>query len=378
MSAKVLGWTKEIEHLAKVAVSQPHAAYAAFTHGLSSRWTYLLRTIPDIQDLLLPLENAIHQSLIPALTGRPPCSTLERDLLALPIRLGGIGLYNPAAIAPTTFQASQHLTAPLVAMIIAKEVNQTIDPDSISAVKKNIRKSNRQRQVQLAVNVYDQLPPQLKRCVDLAKEKGSSSWLSVLPLEDHGFYLHKGEFRDALCLRYGWQLGSTPLTCSCGAQFSVDHAMVCHMGGFPTIRHNKIRDITVLYSLRSAVTLLLNLSSNRLVGKHFKHVLPTQMMVPDLTSAQGVFGTLHRMHSSTYGFSTQTHPAIVVQRPLPPTGDMNKQRSVSTGSVSERWSTEYSLPWCSPPLEEWDGKQSLSTNGSLICSLRKGNTPTQQ
>ena len=244
VSAKVLGWTKEIEYLAKVAVSQPHAAYAAFTHGLSSRWTYLLRTIPDIQDLLLPLENAIHQSLIPALTGRPPCSTLERDLLALPIRLGGLGLYNPAAIAPTTFQASQHLTAPLVAMIIAQEVNQTIDPDSISAIKKNIRKSNRQRQVQLAVNVYDQLPPQLKRCVDLAKEKGSSSWLSVLPLEDHGFYLHKGEFRDALCLRYGWQLGSTPLTCSCGAQFSVDHAMVCHMGGFPTIRHNEIRDIT--------------------------------------------------------------------------------------------------------------------------------------
>ena len=244
VSAKVLGWTKEIEHLAKVAVSQPHAAYAAFTHGLSSRWTYLLRTIPDIQDLLLPLENAIHQSLIPALTGRPPCSTLERDLLALPIRLGGLGLYNPAAIAPTTFQASQHLTAPLVAMIIAQEVNQTIDPDSISAIKKNIRKSNRQRQVQLAVNVYDQLPPQLKRCVDLAKEKGSSSWLSVLPLEDHGFYLHKGEFRDALCLRYGWQLGSTPLACSCGAQFSVDHAMVCHMGGLPTIRHNEIRDIT--------------------------------------------------------------------------------------------------------------------------------------
>ena len=53
-------------------------------------------------------------------------------------------------------------------MIIAQEVNQTIDPDSISAIKKNIRKSNRQRQVQLAVNAYDQLPPQLKRCVDLA------------------------------------------------------------------------------------------------------------------------------------------------------------------------------------------------------------------
>ena len=243
VSAKVQDWVKEIQQLAKVALSQPHAAYAAFTHGLSSRWSYLLRTIPDIQDLLLPLENTIHNHFIPALTGRPPCSLLERDLLSLPVRLGGLGLRNPAAESPSTFQASQCLTAPLVALIVAQEAKQIVDPDSISTIK-NIKTSNRQRQTQLARSVHDQLPPQLKRCVDLAQEKGSSSWLSVLPFDEHGFYLHKGEFRDALCLRYGWNLGSMPQTCNCGAQFSVDHAMVCHMGGFPTIRHNELRDIT--------------------------------------------------------------------------------------------------------------------------------------
>ena len=36
VSAKVQDWVKEIQQLAKVALSQPHAAYAAFTHGLSS------------------------------------------------------------------------------------------------------------------------------------------------------------------------------------------------------------------------------------------------------------------------------------------------------------------------------------------------------
>ena len=77
-----------------------------------------------------------------------------------------------------------------------------------------------------------------------ASEKGSSSWLSVLPLEEHGFYLHKGEFRDVLCLRYGWRPTNMPQLCNCGTQFTVDHAMICHMGGFPTIRHNEIRDIT--------------------------------------------------------------------------------------------------------------------------------------
>ena len=32
---------------------------------------------------------------------------------------------------------------------------------------------------------------------------GASSWLGVLPLLEFGFVLNKGEFRDALSLRYG-------------------------------------------------------------------------------------------------------------------------------------------------------------------------------
>ena len=50
---KVQGWTQEITRLAEIATTQPHAAYAAFTHGLSSRWSYISRTIPDVLDLLL-------------------------------------------------------------------------------------------------------------------------------------------------------------------------------------------------------------------------------------------------------------------------------------------------------------------------------------
>lgn len=33
----------EGEKLSKIAETQPHAAYSAFTHGLSSKWNYLLR-----------------------------------------------------------------------------------------------------------------------------------------------------------------------------------------------------------------------------------------------------------------------------------------------------------------------------------------------
>ena len=46
VSRKVSDWVEEIMRLSEVAITQPHAAYAAFTHGLSSHWTYISRTIP--------------------------------------------------------------------------------------------------------------------------------------------------------------------------------------------------------------------------------------------------------------------------------------------------------------------------------------------
>jgi len=51
---KVEKWSEELDNLATIAMTQPHAAHAAFTHGLSS---YLTRTTRDIGPLLQPLES---------------------------------------------------------------------------------------------------------------------------------------------------------------------------------------------------------------------------------------------------------------------------------------------------------------------------------
>ena len=52
---KVSNWVQEVERLSSIAATQPHAAYAAFTHGLTSKWTYLARTIPNLEELFKPL-----------------------------------------------------------------------------------------------------------------------------------------------------------------------------------------------------------------------------------------------------------------------------------------------------------------------------------
>ena len=136
------------------------------------------------------------------------------------------------------------LTSPLVATIATQDLDQSVDVFEVMEVKSSIRQSNREYQAQQAETVYGHLSPQLKRRVDLAKEKGASSWLSVLPLDDHGFSLHKGAFKDAISLRYGWKIPNTPTKCNCGTAFSTNHAIICPMSGFPTIQHNELRDLT--------------------------------------------------------------------------------------------------------------------------------------
>ena len=59
MGRKVQDWVGEVTRLAEFARSQPQARYAAFTFGLRHRWTYFMRTLPNIENLLQPLERAI-------------------------------------------------------------------------------------------------------------------------------------------------------------------------------------------------------------------------------------------------------------------------------------------------------------------------------
>ena len=81
---------------------------------------------------------------------------------------------------------------------------------------------------------------------DLAKEKGGSSWREALPIQEHQFNLSRKEFRDCLCLRYGWTPDRLPSACVCGSAFDVDHAMSCPTGGLRSIRHNEMRDLLAL------------------------------------------------------------------------------------------------------------------------------------
>ena len=117
---KVDEWVNEVTKLADFAISQPQACYAAITFGLRHRWTYFLRTLRDIAELLEPLERAINEVLIPAVTDHT-VTKVERDLLGLPVRMGGLGFTDPVVTSSSEYEASIEVTNPLVRRIVEQE-----------------------------------------------------------------------------------------------------------------------------------------------------------------------------------------------------------------------------------------------------------------
>ena len=110
-------------------------------------------------------------------------------------------------------------------------------------IKAELQHLRQQQHLEAVAELQPRLPEHLHRAMELGSEKGASSWLSILPIEEHGFSLHKVAFRDALCLRYGWTPSHLASHCVCSHPFSIDHALTCPTGGYPTIRHNELRDL---------------------------------------------------------------------------------------------------------------------------------------
>ena len=158
LTKKIEQWSTELRSLSSIAESQPHAAYAALTHGLSSKWSYLSRTIPGISHHLENLESIFRLELIHRFTGRPPPCDDERILFALPARLGGLGLRNPAESAHNEFQSSRMVTDPLKKLILTK--NSDYSFKCLSAQLEAKLKIKKQRE-QKAQNVAKELKTRL-------------------------------------------------------------------------------------------------------------------------------------------------------------------------------------------------------------------------
>ena len=100
------------------------------------------------------LESILSLELIPRFTGRsPPCED-KRVLFAIPARLGGLGLRNPAESADNEFQSSRMVTDPLKKLILTR--NSDYSFECLSGQLEAKQKIKEQRE-QKATNVAKEL-----------------------------------------------------------------------------------------------------------------------------------------------------------------------------------------------------------------------------
>ena len=203
VKSKVKGWCAEIQRAAEVAQSQPQAVYTTFTQGLRHKWSFLVRVMPDISGQFRPLEDIITPSMLPALTGRVPPGESERAILSLPCRDGGLAIFDPQTLT-RQHQDSVDITQPLVEKIIAHDHSLTDTLTVMRSIKSKVKVATRNDARQRANDLRGRLELDDRHALDLAAEKGASSWLTCRPSRRHGFVLSKGEFCDGICLRYGW------------------------------------------------------------------------------------------------------------------------------------------------------------------------------
>ena len=57
LQQKVQDWISDLRKLSIIAESQPHAAYSAYSHGLSFRWNYFFLVCTLSSCLFQPLED---------------------------------------------------------------------------------------------------------------------------------------------------------------------------------------------------------------------------------------------------------------------------------------------------------------------------------
>ena len=259
---------KEVKLLSEIAKIEPQCALSCFISGYKHKLNYYMRTVLNISNFLRHIDDVITKEFIPAITGGVKCPENKRKLLSFPPKLGGLGIPVFSETSDFEYINSKMVTNQLCEKIIQQEKQYDRD-NKIKEIKNNITRTRLTRYHQILVDVRAHMNENQQRLNDINQEPEASSCILLLPLEDEGYVLNKQLFQDLIRIRYGWELTRLPKNCACGVKFGLQHALSCKKGGFATIRHNQVRNITatLLNEICNDVQIEQQLQS--LSGEHF-------------------------------------------------------------------------------------------------------------
>ena len=156
-------------------------------------------------------------------------------LLALPVKLGGLGLQNLCEAANIELLNSKEITRELYQNVITQNKYFQIDSEKTKTIKNELKTRKLSNYKIKLEELRNSMNEKRKRCNDISKETGSSNWLSVIPMREFNYALNKQQLWDSIRLRYGWPIPGLPFSCSCGEGFNIQYTMSCKKGGFATL-----------------------------------------------------------------------------------------------------------------------------------------------
>ena len=193
-------WIAEVLSLSVFVKSQPQKAYSAFVHGLLEKWNFLWRMLPDMYIHLCPLDLAISDTVLLAIIVRT-ISTNEREVLALPCHLGGLGLPHSSSLE-AQYHSSCETTFPLACLIATQTLELFYAIQDVCGAKQWVKTAASESIRDTAATLSTTVDPDFQHVFIIAAEKGASSGLTCRPIKRHDFTLTKGGFRDRIHLPY--------------------------------------------------------------------------------------------------------------------------------------------------------------------------------
>ena len=127
VQSKILEWEYVLDQLTMVAKYHPQAAFTGFTKYVMNRMIFLMRTIPDVDELFKPIETSISQKFLPALFDTSAIDANIRNIIALPVKKSGMGIFNPVAARSTHYRNSQVMCLIFIAAIRGKSIFRLTD-----------------------------------------------------------------------------------------------------------------------------------------------------------------------------------------------------------------------------------------------------------
>ena len=108
--------------------------------GFKHKFTFFLRTVPDISDYLFTIEETSRSRFVPAIAGSHICSDAERALLALPVKFGGLGLQKLCEVANTELLNSKEVTRELYENVVTQSKGFQNDSEKTKTIKNKLQR----------------------------------------------------------------------------------------------------------------------------------------------------------------------------------------------------------------------------------------------